>query len=266
MSQKRFYWLKLMKDFFHQKRIKKLRRIAGGDTYVIIYLKLMLLSINNNGVIIYESVEDTFEQELAYDIDEDVENVQILIAFLIANGLCKVQDKEYHMVEVPHLVGAEAASTQRSRKSRERKKLMIEANQLKIEYHDEIDNESLNQLIQNYKMLHCNTSAISLQLTATKSNTEKEIEKEIEILDDEDEDELQKAIKIIQNNGVEADELLTEFMQFITLGDKTLIKNRFIYAETLKSKILNNDRKTLSNLKTYLKNDYIVNQIRNQKS
>ena len=29
------FWLKLPKDFFRQKEIKKLRTIAGGDTYTI---------------------------------------------------------------------------------------------------------------------------------------------------------------------------------------------------------------------------------------
>lgn len=33
-ERKRFYWLKLHEDFFRQKEIKKLRMIAGGDTYV----------------------------------------------------------------------------------------------------------------------------------------------------------------------------------------------------------------------------------------
>ena len=32
-GNKRYYWLKLSEDFFRQKEIKKLRRIAGGDTY-----------------------------------------------------------------------------------------------------------------------------------------------------------------------------------------------------------------------------------------
>ena len=40
MANKKFFWLKLKEDFFRDKRIKKLRKIAGGDTYTIIYLKL----------------------------------------------------------------------------------------------------------------------------------------------------------------------------------------------------------------------------------
>ena len=42
MAERRFYWLKLREDFFRQKEIKKLRQIAGGDTYTIIYLKLVI--------------------------------------------------------------------------------------------------------------------------------------------------------------------------------------------------------------------------------
>ena len=36
---KQYYWLQLKEDFFRQKEIKLLRKIAGGDTYTIIYLK-----------------------------------------------------------------------------------------------------------------------------------------------------------------------------------------------------------------------------------
>ena len=40
---KQYYWLQLKEDFFRQKEIKLLRKIAGGDTYTIIYLKMMLV-------------------------------------------------------------------------------------------------------------------------------------------------------------------------------------------------------------------------------
>ena len=46
---KRYYWLKLKADWFSDKRIKKLRSIAGGDTHTIIYLKMMLLSLKDEG-------------------------------------------------------------------------------------------------------------------------------------------------------------------------------------------------------------------------
>jgi predicted phage replisome organizer len=82
VSEKKYYWLKLKDDFFMQKEIKKLRKLAGGDTYTIIYLKLQLISIKNGGKIIFESVEDNFVDEMALTIDEEVENVRFTLLFL----------------------------------------------------------------------------------------------------------------------------------------------------------------------------------------
>ena len=47
---KRYYWLKLKDDFFTSKEIKKLRRVAGGDTYTIIYQIMLLLAIKSDGM------------------------------------------------------------------------------------------------------------------------------------------------------------------------------------------------------------------------
>lgn len=87
LNNKRYYWLKLDRHFFRDARIKKLRRIAGGDTYTIIYLKLMLLSIECNGFLIYEGIEETFEAEMANKLDEDEENVRVTINYLRTQGL-----------------------------------------------------------------------------------------------------------------------------------------------------------------------------------
>ena len=57
MEQKRFYWLKLHEDFFRQKDIKKLRQIAGGDTYKVIYLKMLLSSLRTGGILYFHGVE-----------------------------------------------------------------------------------------------------------------------------------------------------------------------------------------------------------------
>ena len=61
---KRYYWLKLPEDFFRQKPIKKLRKIAGGDTYTIIYLKMLLIAMKEDGKLYFEGVEDDFYEEL----------------------------------------------------------------------------------------------------------------------------------------------------------------------------------------------------------
>jgi hypothetical protein len=53
---RRYYWLRLKEDFFTDKRIKRLRRISGGETYTIIYLKLLLLSLKDSGKLYYDGV------------------------------------------------------------------------------------------------------------------------------------------------------------------------------------------------------------------
>ena len=56
-TNKRYYWIKLKEEFFTDKRIKRLRRISGGDTYTIIYLKLLLLSLKDEGKLYLDGVE-----------------------------------------------------------------------------------------------------------------------------------------------------------------------------------------------------------------
>lgn len=125
MSDKRYYWLKLMKDFFSNPKIKKLRKLAGGDTFTVIYLKLQLLSIDNEGVLIFQGIENTFEEEMALTIDEDIDNVSVTLNYLLSQGLMeKIGENEYLLTETQSLIGSESSVTQRVRKHREMKKAL----------------------------------------------------------------------------------------------------------------------------------------------
>lgn len=122
MAGQRFYWLKLMSDFFTQPKIKKLRRIAGGDTYTVIYLKMQLLSLKNGGIIPYEGIEETFADELALTMDETPENVQATLIFMESQGLIeKISEEEFFLPETALLIGSEGSSAARMRKSRANK-------------------------------------------------------------------------------------------------------------------------------------------------
>ncbi|MDC0697409.1 phage replisome organizer N-terminal domain-containing protein [Blautia wexlerae] len=119
---KRYYWLKLPDDFFRQKPIKKLRRIAGGDTYTIIYLKMLLVSLKNEGKLFFDGVEENFTEEIALELDEEEENVKVTVQFLIAQGLLQLIDEsEYELTECSRMVGSESASAERMRRLRDKK-------------------------------------------------------------------------------------------------------------------------------------------------
>lgn len=121
---KRYYWLKLPEDFFRQKTIKKLRKIAGGDTYTIIYLKMLLIAMKEDGNLYFEGVEDDFYEELSLELDEDSENVKVTVFFLIRQGLMELIDEtEYRLTECEKMVGSESASAERVRRHRENKAL-----------------------------------------------------------------------------------------------------------------------------------------------
>lgn len=129
-EQKRYYWLKLKDDFFTSRRMKKLRKIAGGDCYTIIYLKLQLLSLKTEGHLYYEGLEESFAAELALDIDEDPENVAMTMQFLINTGLAEMNADgcELYLPWVTENTGSEGASAKRVRdfRQREQEKLIAE--------------------------------------------------------------------------------------------------------------------------------------------
>ena len=137
MAEKKYYWIKLSKAFFESKEVKKLRRLAGGDTYVIIYLKLQILSLENGGKLYFDGLENSFAEELALIMDEDVNNIQLTLAFMQKCGLIEQRaDDEFFMPEVLQNFGVESSAAIRMRKMRERNKVTTERNNVTPMLHD----------------------------------------------------------------------------------------------------------------------------------
>lgn len=122
---KRYFWLKLHKDFFQRKEIKRLRKIAGGDTYTIIYLKMLLRSIMSEGKLYFDGLEENFCSELALDLDESEENVQITVTYLLNSGLLEMRSEdEYYLPDTKNSTGCETAAAARVRRHRDKKKAL----------------------------------------------------------------------------------------------------------------------------------------------
>ncbi|MEG0643585.1 MAG: phage replisome organizer N-terminal domain-containing protein, partial [Clostridia bacterium] len=91
----------------------------GGDTYTIIYLKMQLLSLENEGILFFENVENTFAEEIALEIDEDAEDVKILVLFLISNGMLEEKNTdEFMLTETVGNIDGETSSAIRVRRHR----------------------------------------------------------------------------------------------------------------------------------------------------
>lgn len=118
-DSKKYYWLKLPKDFFEDRAIKKLRSIAGGDTYTIIYLKMLLRTLEDGGKFVYEGIEDSIVEEIALDIDEKEEDVSVAINYLIKKGLMICTDNEAELTRMHEMIGSETDKAKLMRKKRE---------------------------------------------------------------------------------------------------------------------------------------------------
>ena len=232
MAEKRYYWLKLKEDYFNNPKIKKLRKIAGGDTFTIIYLKMQLFSISNNGIIEYEGIENSFDEEIALKLDEDLENVQLTLAYLKAQGLIETNNNEFLLVDACNNIGSEGDSAKRVRAFRERQ------NSTSLEY-------------ENVKSLQCNApvtsvkqNSISISLSNSiynkkENNKEKEYKEKESLLN---ENELSPDVEVESGSMITAESQIFDFW-----NECNIIKHR---------DMTDNIKKTITKaLKTYTRED-----------
>lgn len=160
------YWIKLQKEFFTtNKHVLRLRSIAGGDTYTIIYLKLMTFSLITDGHLYYDGVFDSFAEEIANLIGEDVDNTKVTLNFLIDKKLItRISDTDLFIEAVPLMVGKECDSAQRTREYRDRKKIA----------------DTVNMPTLEGATSHCDDDVTMCDKNVTLE-IEKEIEKEKEV-------------------------------------------------------------------------------------
>ena len=170
----RNYWLRLKKDFFSQPKMRKLRRIAGGDTYTIIYLKMELLSINDDGHLYFEGIEENFVEEIALKIDEDPENVQVTISYLMHQGLLEQEDETTFLLpEVLGCIGSEVDSAERVRRYRERKSLQCNDNALLGNTAVTASNTEIDKDKEKNNKSNIKSNKDTSKSTATDENQEK---------------------------------------------------------------------------------------------
>lgn len=125
-----------------------MRKLENGDTYAIVYLKMQLLSLQNDGELVFEGIEEEFAEEIALKLDEEETTVKNAIQYLQSQGLLELNDKdEYWLPETQSLIGSETESAARTRKHRKN---------------------------GSKQALHCNEDVTECNENVTKSNTNKE--------------------------------------------------------------------------------------------
>lgn len=197
MTEKRYFWIKLQMDFWKSPVVKMLRKPSGGDTYAVIYLEMILLSLENNGYIYYSGVGDSFAEEIALVLDEETINVEFVLAFLKQKRLIEfADDTSFKFTEdvTADLVGSESASARRVRAYRERQKAIaneqkaLQCNTDETNRNLDIDIDKEKDIDNNIRSFSGENDQVSSQKSVSKEYhsihkpTKKELDERFESL------------------------------------------------------------------------------------
>ena len=151
---KRYFWLKLQNTYFNQLEQKKMRKQENGKDMQIIYLRMMLLSLDKGGYIYYQGVYDSIEEELAEEFSEDVSIVRETIRYLSENNMISFDEESNCFIpQAVDCTGSESYSAERVRRFREKKALQCNGDVTEGNTNVTSCNEEIEKEIELYKEL-----------------------------------------------------------------------------------------------------------------
>lgn len=115
-ESKKYYWLKLKRDFFKRHDIRIIEEMPNGKDYILFYLKLLLESIDHEGSLRFSDTIPYNEQMLSVVTNTNIDIVRTAMKLFIELGMMSVfDDQTIYMTEVDKLIGSE---TEWARKKR----------------------------------------------------------------------------------------------------------------------------------------------------
>ena len=126
---KKYYWLKLKRDFFKRHDIRIIEEMPNGKDYILFYLKMLLESIDHEGELRFSDAIPYNEQMLSVVTNTNIDIVKSAMKmFIDLNMIEMLDDATIYMNEVEKLIGSETAAAERMRKSRKNQKFLTECN------------------------------------------------------------------------------------------------------------------------------------------
>lgn len=125
MESKKFYWLKLKRDFFKRHDIRIVEDMPNGKDYILFYLKLLVESVDHNGELRFSETIPYNEQMLATITNTNLDIVRAAMKiFTSLNMIDVIDDGTIYLTQVMSMIGSAADNdnANRQRRFRERKK------------------------------------------------------------------------------------------------------------------------------------------------
>ena len=216
-ENKRFYWIKLRENFFQQETIDWLMEQENGSAYIVLYLKMCLLTANTSGELIRTIGDMTIPYEpkkISQKTGFDIDTVNVALSLFKHLGLIEeTQEGIPVMPEVKNMVGSESESAARVRKYRKKKKALqsntdvtnkalqsnVEIRDKSIEYRDKSKENREEKVESRKKETGTSDDGLKDVITAYRKNIypmpgEMDLEKLKALVDDFGSDTVIKAI------------------------------------------------------------------------
>ena len=195
-----YFWLKVDKKFFDNLFIKRLKHMPGGYTMTVIYIRLMLESLEDDCILYYEGYFDNLVQELALKLDVSEDDINMTVAYFTKCGLIQIDDDG-------HATLSQAKAMVES-----------ETNWAKYKRDQRKNSQNLPKLENVQK----------LETVSNSCPTEKEIDKELEL---ELELKLDKEYIVEQNSPTEqsSEYIFPEWLDENSIKDLEKTKNKGLW-------------------------------------
>lgn len=163
MADKKYFWLKMPRNFFEKHYIKMLRAKDNGNLLVMFYIWMLTESIDHEGRLRY-SENIPYDEEMLAEVSGFALQIvtQALQQFSKLQLVITESDGTLFLPKSLKMIGSESASAQRVREYREREKGKVK------------NSKTQENTESNDNVTECNA-------VVQKSNIEKEIEKELDI-------------------------------------------------------------------------------------
>ena len=119
MGNKRYYWFKMKEDFFSKHNLLSLCRSSAGSITIIIYIKLILLAMNNGGLLKNEDNSLPENRRLAMLTDMPLWKINRAMKKLTELGLIRhTEDGSLMLTRIDECTGSETTDAARKRKNK----------------------------------------------------------------------------------------------------------------------------------------------------
>ena len=116
-----------------------LRRVCPFINQTLLYLKLLLKAINTEGIIYYQNILPSLDEEIALDTGEKPALVKLTISALCQyHAAVFLDNQSLQLLYLEDMVGSESASASRVRNHRANQKLIKEKEQAALQCNETV--------------------------------------------------------------------------------------------------------------------------------